>query len=156
MMLVVRLAAEFQGFSRDLHDESVGFLASTVTSGNQTLASVLRVGFSSGRALNKNNAGSDTLATDFGRLGLIIWPAIIAQDPTSGPAWKNDLNNLITMRNAIAHDNQAQILKLEQSGFVLERALTNRWHSSLDSLTAIMDDVVASYLGVLLGVAQPW
>jgi hypothetical protein len=47
-------------------------------------------------------------------------------------------------------------LKLEQNGFRLERTLTDRWHASLDSLTATMDDVVASYLGALLGVPQPW
>jgi hypothetical protein len=156
MLLVVRFAAEFQGFARDLYDEAAGFLAITATSGNRNLASVLRVGISSGRALNRNNAGSDTLATDFGRMGLIFWPAILAQDPILGPGWKADLNDLVTMRNAIAHDNQAQILKLEQNGFALERALTKWWHSSLDSLTATMDDVVASYLGALLGVPQPW
>jgi hypothetical protein len=156
MLLVVRLAAEFQGFARDLHDEAAGFLTFTATSGNQLLASVLRVGISSGRALNRNNAGSDTLATDFGRMGLIFWPAITAQDPILGPVWKTDLDNLVKMRNAIAHDNQAQILRLEQNGFLLERALSRRWHGSLDSLTATMDDVVASYLGALLGVPQPW
>jgi hypothetical protein len=102
MLLAVRMAAEFQGFARDLHDEAIGFLAITATLGNQSLASVLRVGISSGRALNRNNAGSDTLATDFGRIGLILWPAIVAQDPILGPGWKTDLNDLVQMRNAIA------------------------------------------------------
>jgi hypothetical protein len=156
MVLVVRLAAEFQGFARDVHDEAAGFLAVTAASGNQSLASALRAGITSGRALNRNNAGSDTLAADFGRMGLIFWPAIRVQDPRQGPIWKSDLDNLVKMRNAIAHDDQAQILKLEQNGFRLERALTDRWHASLDSLTATMDDVVASYLGALLGVPQPW
>jgi hypothetical protein len=70
--------------------------------------------------------------------------------------WETDLGNLVKMRNAIAHDDRAQILKLEQRGFRLERALTKRWHSSLDLLAASMDDVVASYLGALLGVPPPW
>lgn len=156
MLLVVRLAAEFQGFSRDLHDEASRLLAITATSRNQSLASVLRVGITSGRALNRNNAGSVTLATDFGRMGMILWPAITTRDPTLGPLCKTDLDNLVTMRNAIAHDNQARIVDLEQKGFVLERTLMNRWHGSLDSLAAIMDDVVASYLGALLGVPRPW
>jgi hypothetical protein len=109
-----------------------------------------------GRALNNRNATSSTLAEDFSRIGLIFWPAIKTQDPVSGPIWEADLNNLVKMRNAIAHDDRAQILKLEQNGFRLQRALTKRWHDSLDSLAATIDDVVASYLGRTLGVPQPW
>lgn len=156
MLLVTRMAAEFQGFARDLHDEAAGFLAFAATSGNQGVASVLRVGIAAGRELNSRNATSSTLAADFGRIGMIFWQAIRAQDPVSGPVWETDLGNLVKMRNAIAHDDRAQILKLEQRGFRLERALTKRWHSSLDLLAASMDDVVASYLGALLGVPPPW
>jgi hypothetical protein len=156
MVLVVRLAAEFQGFARDLHDEAVGFLTTSATSGNQSLANVLQVGISAERALNRNNAGSDTLAKDFGRIGLIFWPAIITQDPILGPGWRSDLGNLIKMRNAIAHDDQAQLLSLEQGGLAVGRTLVDWWQRSLDSLTTTMDDVVGSYLGALLGVPQPW
>jgi hypothetical protein len=156
MLLVMRMAAEFQGFARDLHDEAAEFLTLGATSGNQALASVLRIGIAAGRALNSRNANSGTLAADFSRIGLIFWPAIKTQEPVSGPVWEVDLNNLVKMRNAIAHDDRAQLLKLEQNGFRLERTLTKRWHDSLDSLAATMDDVVASYLGRTLGVSQPW
>jgi hypothetical protein len=155
-MLVVRMAAEFQGYARDLHDEAVEFLAIGATGGNQGLASVLQAGMSSDRALNKNNAGIDTLARDFARIGLIFWPALQAQEPVLTPGWRADLRNLIDMRNAIAHGDKAKLLKLEAGGLVLNRALTYRWHGSLDLLVSTMDDVVASYLGALLGVPQPW
>ena len=156
MLLVMRMAAEFQGFARDLHDQAAEFLTLGATSGNQNLARVLRVGIAAGRALNSRNATSSTLAEDFSRIGMIFWPAIKSQEPISGPVWEADLTNLVTMRNAIAHDNRAQILKLEQKGFRLDRDLTKRWHGSLDLLAATMDDVVASYLGRTLGVPQPW
>jgi hypothetical protein len=156
MLLVMRMAAEFQGFARDLHDEAAEFLTLGATAGNQALARVLRIGIAAGRALNSRNATSNTLAEDFSRIGMIFWPAIKTQDPASGPIWEADLGNLVKMRNAISHDDRAQIVKLEQSGFRLERALTKRWHGSLDSLAATMDDVVASYLGRTLGVPQPW
>lgn len=156
MLLVMRMAAEFQGFARDLHDEAAEFLTLGATSGNQVLARVLRVGITAGRALNNRNATSSTLAEDFSRIGMIFWPAIKTQDPTSGPIWEADLGNLVKMRNAIAHDDRAQMLKLEQAGFRLERVLMKRWHASLDSLAATMDDVVATYLGRTLGVAHPW
>lgn len=112
MLLVMRMAAEFQGFARDLHDQAAEFLTLGATSGNQTLARVLRVGIAAGRALNSRNATSSTLAADFSRIGMIFWPAIKTQEPISGPVWEADLTNLVTMRNAIAHDNRAQILKL--------------------------------------------
>ena len=156
MLLVMRMAAEFQGFARDLHDEAAEFLTLGSTSSNRILARVLRIGITAGRALNSRNATSSALAEDFSRIGMIFWPAIKAQDPMSGPIWEADLGNLVRMRNAIAHDNQAQVLKLEQSGFQLERVLMKRWHGSLDSLAATMDDVVATYLGRTLGVAHPW
>lgn len=155
-LLAMRLAAEFQGFSRDMHDEATDFLAITASSGNQNWANVLQAGLSRGRSLDRNNAGSGTLASDFGRIGMVLWGAIVTQEPISGPAWKSDLDKLIEWRNAIAHDDRAKMLDLETNGFTLERALTRRWHGSLDSLVATMDDVVASYLGALLGVPRPW
>ena len=69
----------------------------------------------SDRALGRNNAGSDTLAKDFARIGLIFWPAIIALSPRHGPVLETSLTKLVEMRNAIAHDNEAQILKLEST-----------------------------------------
>lgn len=85
MLLITRMAAEFQGFARDLHGEAAEFLTLGATSGNQALASVLRVGIAAGRTLNSRNATSGTLATDFSRIGMIFWPAIKTQDPVSGP-----------------------------------------------------------------------
>jgi hypothetical protein len=111
---------------------------------------------SSGRALNRNNAGVDTLAKDFARIGLIFWPALITQEPALAPGWRTDLGKLIDMRNAIAHEDRAKLLSLESGGFALDHALTSRWHASLDLLVSTMDDVVASYLGALLGVPRPW
>jgi hypothetical protein len=155
MMLVVKMASEFQGFARDLHDQAVEFLAASITS-NQTLENTLRVAMTADRALNRNNAGSDTLTKDFARIGLLLWSTINSQNPQQGSTLQEQLKKLIEMRNAIAHDNEAQIIRLEAGGFPLQRATTQQWQASLDTLTAIMDDVVASYLGALLGVSRPW
>jgi hypothetical protein len=156
MMLVVRLASEFQGFARELHDEAVEFLVTSAATGNSKLDNVLRIAMTSERALGRNNAGDDTLDRDFTRIGLNLWSAIGAQSPRQGPALRQKLKKLIEMRNAIAHDNEAQIIKLESNGFALERAVTRGWHADLDSLAASIDDVVGSYLGALMGVPRPW
>jgi hypothetical protein len=137
-MLIAKMAAEFQGFARDLHDESVQFLAASVASGKPRLSNVLQVGMSISRGLNRNNAGADTLAQDFARIGLIFWPAITSQEPNLGPRWQADLKKLIETRNAIVHDDKAKLLKLESSGFRIDRKLTKNWHDSLDQLAATM------------------
>lgn len=155
-MLIVRLATEFQGYARDLHDEAIAFLAITATSGNQSLASVLRVGMAGDRALNKGNANKDALAKDFARIGMIFWPALEVQARQFVPQWKADLGQITEMRNAIVHGNRAQLLKLQRGGLTFNRSLVQRWQGSIDQLAATMDDVVGSYLGALLGVPQPW
>lgn len=155
-MLIVRLASEFQGFARDLHDEAVEFLVTSAATGNPALDNVLRIAMTSERALGKNNAGDDTLDRDFKRIGLNLWSTINTQSPQQGPALRQKLKKLIEMRNAIAHDNDAQIIKLESNGFPLQRTVTQGWHTDLDSLAASIDDVVGSYLGALTGVPQPW
>lgn len=156
MMIIVKMAAEFQGFSRDLHDEAAEFLANNVAGGNRAVADTIKIGLTSGRSLGRNNAGPDTLVNDFARIGLILWRAITIKEPTRGPTWKADLKDLMEMRNAIAHDDQAKLLKLEAAGLVIDRTLTSGWHGSLASLAATMDDVVASYFATLLGVPRPW
>jgi hypothetical protein len=155
-MLVVRLATEFQGYARDLHDEAIAFLAITATSGNQALASILQVGMASDRMLNRGNVGKDVLAKDFARIGMIFWPALEMQARQLVPQWKTDLRQITEMRNSIVHEDRVQLLRLRAGGLALNRPLVQRWQGSIDQLAATMDDVVGSYLGALLGVPQPW
>src|SRR4051812_24756854 len=54
-MLVVRLTAEFQGFTRDLHDEASDYLAKAVSLGNAPLAAILRQRFTTARKLDVGN-----------------------------------------------------------------------------------------------------
>jgi hypothetical protein len=156
MMVIVRLASEFQGFARDLHDQAVEFLVTSAATGNPTLDNVITIAMTADRALSKNNAGDDTLAKDFRRIGLNLWPTINTQNPQQGPILRTKLQKLIAMRNAIAHDNEAQIITLESEGFTLQRTVTRDWQTSLDTLATIMDDVVGSFLGALMGAPRPW
>ena len=156
MMIIVRLASEFQGFARDLHNEAIEFLVSSAATGSPTLDNVLTIAMTSDRALGKNNAGDDTLDRDFKRIGLNLWSTINTQMPQQGPKLRQSLRKLIEMRNAIAHDNEAQIIRLESEGFVLQRTVIRDWNTDLDSLVAITDDTVGSYLGALMGVPRPW
>lgn len=155
MMIVVKLASEFQGFARDLHDQAVESLVTSASTGNSSLDNVLTIAMTTDRALSKNNAGDDTLAKDFRRIGLNLWSTINTQNSQQGQTLRTKLAKLITMRNAIAHDNEAQII-LESEGYTLQEAVIRDWQTSLDTLAVIMDDVVGSFLGALTGAPRPW
>jgi hypothetical protein len=83
-MLVITLAAEFQGFARDLHDDGTSALLSGSEDGvpiPATLVAVVRPLLSSNRRIDRGNADPSALGEDFGRFGLSWWMALTALDP---------------------------------------------------------------------------
>jgi hypothetical protein len=123
---------------------------------NPALANVVRIDMSRDRKLDRGNARPSALAEDFGRLGLVLWPALSATSRRAA-AWNRNLEALNVARNAIAHDDQGQFLKLQQLGYPsINLSVVRRWKTSLDSLAVAMDDVVAGYLALLLGGPRPW
>ncbi|MEZ0073507.1 hypothetical protein [Planotetraspora sp. GP83] len=149
-MIVMRLAAEFQGFSRDLHDEAVDCFVSQVAGRTQSVQSILLERMTSGRDLGKGNAHADALDRDFARLGLALWPALEQADPNA-IRWRQELTKLNQMRNAIAHDDRSRLQALRQSGYMLTTGLVETWEQTLNSLAGTMDDVVSANLSNLLG-----
>lgn len=151
--LILRLAGEFQGFSRDLHDEAVTCIVDHVSTDADTLR-LLRANFERNRFVDSGNANPGNLGTDFGRLGLTLWGDIRALYPTRGPQWNDALTRLNAARNAIAHNNRTQLLEAgRQQPLTLRSA--RRWRGSLNGLTAAMDKVVGAYLKNLTG-KDPW
>src|SRR4051812_34331112 len=67
--LVLQLAGEFQGFSRDLHDEAVRAMVSSIGTPSSRLRSTVLDNLVHGRRLNRGNADPGTLEEDFSRLG---------------------------------------------------------------------------------------
>jgi len=155
LLLVVKMAAEFQGFSRDLHDLSIDFLADSASQGNMELKVALKAGITSDRGLNRNNAGPDTLEKDFLRIGLKFWQYVESAGQVAR-GWRGDLRAMMDARNSIAHDDEERLLKLRASGLVIDVKQVKAWQSSLDGLAATMDDVVSGYLGGMMGVPRPW
>lgn len=155
-VMVVRLAAEFQGFARDLHDEAIEFMVTTVAGSNSDLLSALRVGMAANRTLGRNNANADTLEKDFYRLGMLFWGAINRAYPRRGHNWRQQLNKLVEMRNCLAHEDVAKQLKLQSEGYSLTESRVKDWQRDLDLLAEAMDDVVGAYLSRLLRVPRPW
>src|SRR5262245_34628199 len=96
----VLLASRFQRFCRDLHAECVDHVVRTVPSG--PLQAVVRVALEFGRKLDHGNPNPGNIGADFDRLGLTLWPAVVAADGRNSGR-QATLEELNRWRNAIAH-----------------------------------------------------
>ena len=79
---VILLASHFQGFCRDLHDESVAFLVGLITP--TSLRPIIDDDLTWNRQLDKGNAQPGSIGADFGRLGIKIWERVQLYDPQGG------------------------------------------------------------------------
>src|SRR5262245_2638839 len=153
--LVLLLSAEFQGFARDLHDLAVDYFVVAAADSNPDLANVLRVRLTEDRQLDRGNAHPGALGRDFSRFGLTLWPALKQADYRS-EGRRISLDALNRSRNALAHANQGELVKLRQEGYPIGLDMVRRWNRALDGLAATMDDVVSVYLDGLFGRGRPW
>ncbi|WP_424183690.1 hypothetical protein ACOBQX_17080 [Actinokineospora sp. G85] len=152
--LVLRLASEFQGFCRDLHDEAVDVLVGIVP-GGRPVQRVFSAAFRAARKLDRGNAEPGGLGTDFALFGFELWPALRARYPSRGAEWSAKLTSLNKARNALAHDDQAKLAAVVANGWPLTLTSVRRWRSALDGLAVGMDHVLGSHLRLLIGTA-PW
>src|ERR1700733_1603010 len=154
--LTLRLAGEFQGFARDLHNEAVDYCVQPIAIVNQSLANIVRTSMTDHRKLDMGNASPGALGNDFLALGLPLWPALEAADKRAS-TWNRELEALNLARNAIAHDDQKKFIKLSTFRKVpITLTVVRNWRRDLDALAAAMDSVVGDYLGTLLGGPRPW
>jgi hypothetical protein len=153
--LVLRLAAEFQGFARELHDGAAYFFADAVAQGDEGIRTVIRDQLTRDRGLDRSNASPGTLGRDYARLGLLLWRSL-REHNAAARQWNTDLEKLNEARNAVAHDNSAPLVRLKDDGYPLVLSTIRRWQVMLDKLAVGMDDVVALHLSQLLGKGQPW
>ncbi len=143
------LAAEFQGFSRELHTEAVGHLVAVVP---PSMQQIVRGEFAWSRGLDRGNANPMTLGTDFRRLGLDLWKTVDAVD-ARGPALRRRLDELNAWRNAIAHSD-FDAAKLG-GRITLAVAVVRRWRRACQLLAATLDRVVADHIRDVTG-NRPW
>jgi hypothetical protein len=153
--LILRLASEFQGFARDLHDEAGVFVAGRLALGNQQLQDVLQLPYTVNRKLNQGNADPGTLGNDFGLFGLVLWAALQSRYPARAKGWNQKLAALNMARNGIVHDDGAKVARVQAEGWPLTLQSVDRWKSALDGLTQGIDRVVGGHLRLVYGT-QPW
>ncbi|MGW4367693.1 hypothetical protein ACWEKT_18805 [Nocardia takedensis] len=145
LALFVSLAAEFQGFCRDLHDEAAVAFVDSLGFVNDPRAGVIRNALVRGRNLDKGNAQPASLGSDFQILGVTLWPDVYTAYPTLGPKWNDTLTSLNKARNAVAHRNDTQLAQVRQAQ-PLTLATFRKWRRSLNGAAAGFDNIVGAYL----------
>jgi hypothetical protein len=153
--LVLRLASEFQGFARELHDETVSAVVTQVAPRSPQVQLALQIPYTSGRRLDRGNADPGALGSDFGLFGLQLWPELDRRYLKRAPEWNRKLEALNKARNGLAHDDALRLAQVRAAGWPLTLGSVDKWRRALDGLTAAMDDVVAVHVGRLFG-ARPW
>jgi hypothetical protein len=153
--LILRLAAEFQGFARDLHDLASKTFAAWTAGGNAGLERALEKLLTEGRQLDRGNAQPSSLGADFGRLGFGLWPALTRRDVASSQR-QASLGLLNRARNALAHDDEAELALVRAEGWSVTLQGFRQWQRDVDRLAATLDVEVASQLGLLFQRPAPW
>ncbi len=150
--MILVLAAEFQGFARELHDEAAEFLAGSMAQGDQSYFEIIRNNLTVKRELDSVNAKPSSLSADFSRLGVSdLWNDIETANP-SGAQWHTQLGVLNAARNAIAHHNPG---KLRILGAAINANTTRSWRAACNGVSLQMDMALNDYLTRTTG-RRPW
>jgi hypothetical protein len=145
----VLLAAEFQGFCRELHTEAVRYLVAAVPT---ELQLIVDRALTLNRQLDRGNANPATLGSDFGRLGLVWWKSVDEVE-SAGADLRDELEKLNTWRNAVAH-NDFDPKKLGGT-MVLTLSMVRGWRKVCNQLAVALDQVLADHIATSTK-ALPW
>jgi hypothetical protein len=152
--LLLRLAAEVQGFSRDLHEDAIEVLLQPTLQPNATVAQVMRTNLMHRRTLTEGNAGPGNIGNDFLRLGVQFWPEMNASYPTKGPQWNAWLEWLNGARNGIAHSDPIKIAAAEGK-YPLTLATFRKARAAFGWFAKGADSVLGAHLKLMTGTT-PW
>lgn len=157
---LLRVVAEFQAFTRDLHDLAAEKMVEA--SGAQAdYSPVLVAAATEGRFIDRGNADLRSLQNDFRRLGMHgLSKRITARNGhwLQGRGRRGDqayFQDLIEMRNALAHGNQGQVEALRVRG-VMDTVTWPRGRlPGLDRIAQALDRIVWDHVHETFGV-EPW
>jgi hypothetical protein len=153
--LILRLAAEFHGFARDLHDVAAAEHVSRITAQTPGRAVVLSDLFLGDRWLDRGNLTAAALGADFGRFGLDVWGELSRRDARAA-AWRTDLTYLHAARGAIAGAARPTARAPSYPAWPPTLAVGRRWQAVLDGLAAVLDEAVADQILDVYGKPRPW
>ncbi|VTU00496.1 Uncharacterized protein OS=Mycobacterium abscessus subsp. bolletii 50594 GN=MASS_1p0056 PE=4 SV=1 [Gemmataceae bacterium] len=143
------LAAEFQGFCRELHTEAIQHFVATLPATQQNIVSEE---FTFNRQLDKGNATPASIGSDFGRLGLKWWAALDKLDPAAANL-RRQLESLNNWRNAIAHNNFDPLVL--GGTMRLRLAMVQEWRWVCNRFARLFDELMVAHLVTVTG-RRPW
>jgi hypothetical protein len=115
--LVLRLATEFQGFVRDLHDEAASALVAALAPHNPPRQERLRVPYEHARRVDRGNADPEALRRDFELFDLHLWDELRHRNPKRGRRWRDRLGLLHEARNGLAHADGQKLARVVALGW---------------------------------------
>jgi hypothetical protein len=156
---VLRVVAEFQAFVRDLHDlaaERVVDLAKPEARYRPLLVGAA----TEGRFIDRGNADIRSLEQDFRRLGINGLKGRLGArnarwDPPAGRGDQAYYQDLIELRNALAHGNQGQLDRLRARGVADTVTWTRSRLAGLDRNAKALDRLVWDHI-VEVFKTEPW
>ena len=157
---VLRVVAEFQAFARDLHDLAAETLV-RLSGADPRSQAMLIAAATGGRMIDRGNADLRSLEMDFRRIGITGISGRVAVhnfrwSSTSG--WRGDqacYQDLIALRNALAHGNQQQLDQLRSRGVLDTVSWARGRLPGLGRTARALDRVVWDHLGSAFG-RNPW
>jgi hypothetical protein len=157
---VLRVVAEFQAFARDLHDLAAETTVS-LSGADPRSQAMLIAAATGGRMIDRGNADLRSMQMDFRRIGITgISARIAVHNPrwSSMSAWRGDqayYQDLIELRNALAHGNQQQLDQLRSRGVLDTVSWARGRLPGLGRTARALDRVVWDHLGSAFG-RNPW
>lgn len=156
---VLRVVAEFQAFVRDLHDLAAERLVD-LAEPHPEYRALLTSAATEGRLIDRGNADMRSLEQDFRRLGIGGLKGRIGRrnarwEWQGGRGDKAYYQDLIELRNALAHGNQTQLDRLRARNVADTVSWTRDRLPGLDRTAKALDRIVWEYLDTTYGTG-PW
>jgi hypothetical protein len=147
----VLLASQFQGFSRDLHTESIDHLVAVIP--HLGFRAAMRQELLWNRQLDSRNANQATVGGDFGRLGIPHFWVQVDAVFANNRLRRQGLDELNSWRNAIAHQTFDPAALGGSTSLRLARV--QRWRRGCNRLARSLDQVLRDYIQSVTG-NYPW
>jgi len=156
---VLRVVAEFQAFVRDLHDLAAERVVNLATSQAQYRALLIGAA-TEGRLIDRGNADLRSIEQDVQRLGIGGLNGKIGalNSRWAHPSGRGDrayYQDLIELRNALAHGNQVQLDRLRARGIADTVTWARARLPGLDRTGKALDRIVWNHLVSTFG-REPW
>jgi hypothetical protein len=157
---ILRLVAEFQAYARDSHDLAADTIVK-LSEAKGVLQVVLFTAATEGRMIDRGNADLRTLELDFRRVGLA---GLNDRLGVRIPCWartsarrgdRASYQDLIQLRNALAHGNDRQLDQLRNRGVTDTVSWGRARLAELDRFAHALDEILWEHVRTSFGV-DPW